>query len=269
MKNITFWSNASGKSGTSGNMLAVSTMTTVLYSLKTLLVQLDKESNPLTLAFESGKNNNLLNEEFSFYNRKGLDEVCDKSKIMPIGKSEIHDNSVNVKHTNLYYMPPSRKKQSELEKELSSEFLEGFLQGMKGFESINFIDCMHGKSEVRDILFQNSDLIVVNLFQGMEYPEEILENPYIRGKALFVVGRYDANSRENIENIRRKYNIEKDCIGVVPYNIHFHDAINSGKLVPFITKGIFCKKGDVNYSFIMELFNTTNMILRRAGYEGL
>ena len=269
MKNITFWSNASGKSGASGNMLAVSTMTTVLYSLKTLLVQLDKESNPLTLAFESGKSSNLLNEEFSFYNRKGLDEVCDKSKIMTIGKEEIYDNSVNVKNTNLYYMPPSRKSETELTKELSQEFLQSLLQGMKAFESINFIDCIHGKSEIRDILFQKSDMVVINLFQGMEYPEEILEDPYIRGKALFVVGRYDADSRENIENIRRKYNIEKTSIGVVPYNIHFHDAMNSGKLVQFITKGIFAKKGDVNYAFIMELFDTTNMILRRAGYEGL
>lgn len=269
MKNITFWSNASGKSGTSGNMLAVSTMTTMLYSLKTLLVQLDRESNPLTQAFECGRNNHILNEEFSFYNRKGVDEVCDKAKMSAIGKSEISDNSVNVKHTNLYYMPPSRKTKAQLEKDLSPEVLQGFLQGMKEFDSINFIDCMNGKNKMNDIIFQDSDVIVINLFQGMEYPEEILENPYIRGKALFVVGRYDADSKENIENIRRKYNIEKESIGVIPYNIHFHDALNSGNLIPFINKGIFCKKGDRNYPFIMELFHTTNMILRRAGYEGL
>ncbi len=55
MRNIIFWSSASGKSGTSNNMLAVSTMTAVLYSLKTLLVQFDKKSSPLSMAFEGGK----------------------------------------------------------------------------------------------------------------------------------------------------------------------------------------------------------------------
>ncbi len=269
MKNIMFWSNASGKSGTSGNMLAISTMSTVLYSLKTLLVQFDKDSNPLTRAFENGRKSNLLKEEFSFYNRKGLDEVCEKAKIMNIGREEILDNTVHVKHTNLYYMPPSRKSQEELCRELDGKFLKDLLQGMKAFESINFIDCMNGKNELSEQMFEDCDMIVVNLFQGMDYPEEILENPYIRGKSLFVIGRYDELSYDSLDNIRRKYNIDKECIGVVPYNIRFHDAMNSGKLIPFITKGIFTKKGETDYSFIIELFHTTNMILRRAGYEGL
>ena len=79
----------------------------------------------------------------------------------------------------------------------------------------------------------------------------------------------DNDSKDNIHNIRRKYNISKDAIGVVPYNIHFHDAMNNGKLVQFITRGIFSRKTDVDYDFIMELYHTTNMILRKAGYEGI
>lgn len=258
-----------GKSGTSNNMLAVSTMTAILYSLKTLLVQFDRTSNPLNQAFESGRNKNMLNEEFSFYNKKGLDEVFERAKMKTIETSLIQDNSVQVKHTNLYYMPPSRMCEEELKREADEVFIRSFLEQIGRFESINFIDCMNGRSEVSHLLFQNSDLIVVNLFQGIEGFEELMEEPLIRSKALFVVGRYDQNSRDTLQNIRRKYNIAKDAIGVIPYNIHFHDAVNDGKLVQFMTRGIFAKKTDVDYDFIMEVYRTTNMILRKAGYEGI
>lgn len=250
-------------------MLAISTMASVLYSLKTLLIQFDRESNPLNQAFETGKNRNALNEEFSFYNKKGLDEVWDKSKLKKIGKSVIADNTVNVKHTNLYYMPPSRKTEGELKTEFDERFVKMLLEEMSALESVNFIDCMNGKNEIMNTLFQDTDIIVVNLFQGMDCLDEIMEDRNVREKALFVVGRYDNDSKDNIHNIRRKYNISKDAIGVVPYNIHFHDAMNNGKLVQFITRGIFSRKTDVDYDFIMELYHTTNMILRKAGYEGI
>ena len=83
-------------------MIAVSTMAAVLYSLKTTLVQFDKESMPLNQAFEDEKHKNMLGEEFSFYNRKGLDEVLEKSRLEKVEKSVITNNLVNVKHTNLY-----------------------------------------------------------------------------------------------------------------------------------------------------------------------
>jgi hypothetical protein len=250
-------------------MLAVSTMASLLYSLKTLLVQFDGESYPLTQAFGGIRNQNALNEEFSFYNRKGLDEVWDKAQVCKIGKEEIDDNVVNVRHTNLYYMPPSRRSQTEQKTEFNDAFLKMLLNGMESFESINFIDCMKGKHPLQERLFADCDIIVVNLFQGMDYLDEIMDNMDIRKKAVFVVGRYDKQSRDSLGNIRRKYNIAKDSIGVVPYNIHFHDAVHEGRLVPFITKGIFNKKTDEDYDFIMALYHTTNMILRKAGYEGL
>ena len=250
-------------------MIAVSTMAAVLYSLKTTLVQFDKESMPLKQAFEDEKHKNMLGEEFSFYNRKGLDEVLEKSRLEKVEKSVITNNLVNVKHTNLYYMPPSAKTDLELEESLDEHFIHMFFSGMKHFKSLNFIDGINGTGEISETLLRNSDLIVVNLYQGMDGIEEILENQLVREKGIFIVGRYDQHSRETLQNMRRKYNIAREAIGIIPYNIHFHDAVLDGRIVPFITKGIFAKKTDMDYDFIMELYHTTNMILRRAGYEGI
>lgn len=269
MKNITFWSSVSGRSGTSGNMLAVSTMSTVLYSLRTHLIPFNGEDRMLHQAFQSGRQENILNEEYHFYNRKGLDEMYDKSKIKKLGREEIEDNLVRVRHTNLYYLPGSKKDMEEQKALFDASFVKMLLSGMERMNSLNFMDCIHGRNEIQNRLFQNSDLIVVNLCQGMEGLDELMEEPVIREKAIFIIGRYDENSIENVANIRRKYNIPKECIGVIPYNIHFHDALCKGNLVPFISKGIFHKRGDMDYHFIMELFHTTNMILRKAGYEGI
>ena len=104
MKNITFWGNSRGKSGTSGNMLAISTMAAVLYSLKTLLIQFDRESNPIHKAFETGGHAGVLHEEFSYYNRKGLDEILDKSKIKSIGKDEIIEGLEKWLHLHLTHV---------------------------------------------------------------------------------------------------------------------------------------------------------------------
>ena len=64
--NIAFWSNVTGRGATSGNMLAVSTMASVLYSLKTVLVQTDRMSRQIDEVIEGRKTENVKNEEFQF-----------------------------------------------------------------------------------------------------------------------------------------------------------------------------------------------------------
>ena len=111
-----------------------------------------------------------------------------------------------------------------------------------------------------------ADVIVVNLSQGMTVSKLNLDKDILK-KAVFLVGKYDENSRENVSDIRKKYGIDREDIAVIPYNIHFNDAIHEGKLVSYISKNMNSKVNDDDLYFINQLFLATNMILRKAGYD--
>lgn len=126
---------------------------------------------------------------FLFYNRKGLDEVLEKSRLEKVEKSVITNNLVNVKHTNLYYMPPSAKTDLELEESLDEHFIHMFFSGMKHFKSLNFIDGINGTGEISETLLRNSDLIVVNLYQGMGWNRRNSGKSVGAGKRNFYRGK--------------------------------------------------------------------------------
>ena len=132
---------------------------------------------------------------------------------------------------------------------------------------INLYDNLNGNKRLSRRTLKESDVIVINLCQGINDIDMILNDEALRKKAVFLVGKYDDESKENINNIRKKYSIDKEEIGVIPYNIHFHDAIIEGKVVEFISKSMYSKRSDANFDFINQLYKSTNLILQKAGFD--
>ena len=131
------------------------------------------------------------------------------------------------------------------------------------------IDVSNGESELSKLVLAEADIIIYNLSQDDYDIPEILKMDEYKDRTLYLIGKYDSDSQENEKIIRKRLSIAKDLIGVVPYNIQFHDAINKGKIVPFIMKNIFSKKHDDNFLFINSLFKSTNMILKKARVDGI
>lgn len=265
--NIAFWSNVAGKSATSGNMLAVSTMTSLLYSLKVVLMQVDYCSKSIESVLEGKHDEMVINDNFAYYNQKGMDDLFDKIKLNNICEEDIIDNMVNVRDTSMFYIPPSRQLHLGVEERENGRNIETLLNMMENIGDINFIDNINGSKYLSKKILRHADVIVCNLHQGMEDMLDIMQNEKLMQKTVFLVGRYDSNSRENIAHIRKKYGIKREQIAAIPYNISFHDSIQEGKVVPFISKNIFSKRTDNNFDFINNLFNATNMILKKAGYH--
>lgn len=264
--NVAFWSNVAGKSATSSNMLAVSTMTSLLYSLKVVLLQLDYCSKSIDSVLEGKDEGLVVNDNFSYYNQKGVDDLLDKIKLDNICEEDVVDNMVNVKDTSMYYIPTSKHISLGDEDDNSKKF-EMILKLMKNIGDINFIDNINGNQSISKSILKNADVIVCNLHQGLDDISEITENDKLLKKTVFLVGRYDSDSKNNVASMRKKYGIKRDQIAVIPYNIKYHDSVQDGKLVNFISKNIYSKKTDVNFDFINNLFNATNMILKKAGYN--
>ena len=58
----------------------------------------------------------------------------------------------------------------------------------------------------------------------------------------------------------RKYQIPKDKIAVIPYNVQFKDAVMSGDLIAFLNKNYECGRKSENYYFMKEVKKATAMI---------
>jgi len=268
--NIAFWSNNSLRAGTTGNMIATGVMISVLYSLETNFFQLGMENKTLEEIFEGRKTEQLINDEFSFYNKKGLDDIIEGAKLSALNEGMINSNLISVKHTLIKYLPSAAKSFNLNEEE--GDFLaviKDVLNCLKDNEQINLIDVSNGESELSKLVLAEADIIIYNLSQDDYDVPKLLNMDGYKDRTLYLIGKYDSDSQESEKVIRKRLSIAKDLMGVVPYNIQFHDAINKGKIVPFIMKNIFSKKYDDNFLFINSLFKSTNMILKKARVDGI
>ena len=265
--NIAFWSMASGRSATSCNMLAVSLMSTIAYSVKGTLVQIDQYSRALDDVFGERRQTNLLMEEYSYYSKKGIDQLADKCQLTDINLNDLRENVVPVKDTEMNYVPVSKRTSIGIDNREYVNFTKKMLAVLNLSEQINFIDCINGETPVSKAVLKAADVVVINLSQGMNNRVLDLDKD-IAKKAFFLVGKYDELSRENVAQIRQRYGIDRNNIAIVPYNIHFHDAVHEGKLVSYISKCINARDADdEDLAFINSVYLATAMILRKAGYD--
>lgn len=265
--NIAFWSNVAGRSATSGNMLAVGIMTSVLYSLNTVMVQTDVRSKPIEEIFEGRRNDYMVHEDYSFYNRKGMNEIIDRSKLNLLNRETVETNMVNIKQTSLYYIPTARG-DTESDSVDSVNAYQMLMELLNDISDVNMWDLSNGSCLSSNSIIDKCDVAVINISPdpvNISLPND----ERILNKAVFLIGKYDGYSRKSVKQICREYGISKREVGVIPYNIRFHDAIYDGKAVPFIMKNIFSKKQDANFDFINSLFKATNIILRKAEVKGI
>ena len=265
--NIAFWSIASGRSATSCNMLAVSLMSTIAYSVKGTLVQIDQYSRALDDVFGERRQTNLLMEEYSYYSKKGIDQLADKCQLTDINLNDLRENVIPVKDTEMNYVPVSKRTSIGIDNREYVNFTKKMLAVLNLSEQINFIDCINGETPVSKAVLKAADVVVINLCQGMNNRTLDLDKD-IAKKAFFLVGKYDESSRENVAQIRQRYGIDRNNIAIIPYNIHFHDAVHEGKLVSYISKSINARDADDDdLTFINSVYLATAMILRKAGYN--
>ena len=264
--NIAFWSMTSGRSATSCNMLAVSLMSTIAYSIKGTLVQVDQFSMALDDVFSERRQTNLLMEEYAYYSKKGLDQLVDKAQLEEIEFDDLIENTVPIKDTHINYVPVSKRTSIGINNREYVNFTKKMLEVLNSKEQLNFIDCINGETPVSKAVLKNADVVVINLCQGMNLKNLEIDKDVLK-KTVFLVGKYDEESKENVAHIRQKYGIDRNDIAVIPYNIKFHDAIQEGRLVSYISKSMNTRVANENLSFINNVFLATNMILRKAGYN--
>ena len=135
------------------------------------------------------------------------------------------------------------------------------------FYDIVLVDLNKGSdsSEVNPIL-QKSDLIVLSMSQNREMLKKVFKSmdtlKILQEKPIIpVIGRYDRFSVYGNKNISRTFNFKKP-IYTIPYNTHFFDASNEGRVVDFFAENIRANtETDRNGFFLSEVSRLTDAII--------
>ena len=263
--NIGFWGASPGKASVSSNMLAMATFASLKYQMELSVMQAQFNENRLEDAFMPISSMVCMKEDFAYYRREGIDEIIDNIRLGQ-GNNSLENALINVKNSQIYYLPSTSEANEELfERECEKE-IERITNVISKCDKLNFIDCRDGRGVLSKALLSNADLIVFNLEQGLHsIPKKVFEDKALMEKCLFLVGRYDENSRYNVRTIRRKYHIDESCIAVIPYNIYFRDSVCEGKIIDYFNKNMNCDKDNDNYDFMCGVDNAVKMLFRKVG----
>lgn len=261
---IAFWSNVHGQTGTTSNTIAIAIMETLIYKEMNAIIQSHFNLNILEHSL-IGRNLNGI-ENFDI----GIDALSRDIKFMPLNEQTILNASISLLNKQLNLIPSTTKKNREIyEKDMSNVFNHIIEEIQKHHDNI-FIDVCAGKNILSTSIVKESDIVVINLSQNKSIIDEFFNNYQLENKkVIYLIGNYNCDSKFNIKNLINLYpnHFNKKNLLFIPYNVEFLDAQNSGNVIQFFLKNIYCDKKDKNYYFIESVRNVTQLIMNYKSQE--
>lgn len=265
---IGFWSDRAGIGGTTSNMIITGVMAAKGTDREVILVQGKYDILKLDYAFSTNMRNDILKEDFGYYNHPGIDDVLEKHMNNLYTEKDFDENLLCVNQSNLSYMPGSIRNNPDLFRQKFRCVSQRFLNALKGLDKLIFIELDSGMESLNQHILNILDLVVINLGQGSKSIHGLKHQPVLMEKSLFLVGRYDSNSKYNVRNLIRRYHMNEDSVAVIPYSVKYQDSVNEGKTMEFVDRNYKCLKHDEDFSFFKEAGNASKMILKRVNTIG-
>lgn len=128
-------------------------------------------------------------------------------------------------------------------------------------EPFDFYDC--GSRQEKEVCRQmrEADLNVFNMPQESRAWEWLLNQQMVRYEnVIYLLSGYQEQNIMNRDFIERIYRVEKQKIGLIPYNNEFIHFTSQGKLTEFLERQI--QRNEKNRLFMQELQRTATLLLR-------
>lgn len=260
---IVFWAPVHGQTRQSSNMLAVSLMMAMKQRKRLLLTQTQFCMNDMEDAIVGRVGAKEIREQF--YQDMGIDSLMRCIKRKRPDKTDVENCCVQLlPNEELVLLPGSQSSNYEVYSEILSETIVAMLSETEKYYDAVLIDATPGIDKINKKLFEDADLVVVNLSQNIgvidlffrSIPEELLGK-----KVFYLFGSYLSDSSFNIKNLRIRYpELKMKNTGVVPMNVGFMDAISVGRLLNYFEENIECEQWDVNYWFVKAVNQTVELL---------
>lgn len=261
---IAFWSNIRGKSCVTSNLAGVSISIAISYSKKAVIFENHSNINNLENIFINHKRKLYIKEEADYCYHIGIDSIIKRIQSNFCDENMILDAAIRIIENSIYYLPQSTKGNIEVFKSDLYNAIENIIEiSSKNFD-ITYIDTESDNNISTKFILEKADLIVVNFAQDLNILEHFFKNyKNLVSKSIFLIGNYNKNSKYNISNISRKFNINKNNIVGIPYNFKYKEALADGKAVEFIIRNYNCTSYDLNYEFICAIKKASNIIIKK------
>lgn len=257
---IAFWSNVHGKSGVTSNLACISVMSVLMKKRRHILFENHFNLNNL----ERMLNESLMKEvikEYDLYYRIGMEQLIRQLHSGYQLETAIKSSSLTFMDDCIYYLPQNYFMNQEIFDYELNTVLPAMFQLMDKTGYDIYIDTEVNKNLTSKVILEEADMVVVNLTQNPYILEDFFSNyGTITKKAVYLIGNYNSESKYNSKYIQKKYQIEKNKIAVIPYNVHFQDAMTDGRLIGFLNQIFKCNRKSENYYFMNEVKKAVTMI---------
>lgn len=248
---IAFWSNSPGKSGVTGNLACISILSAIVQPSRMVLFENHLNITNLGNMFLNQNSYDKLREENLYFVENGLGRVlsyCDCKETINSGM--VLRSCLSVFDQRVFYLPTGGMNRDLLEFRLN-RYAEDVLNILEKICGTVYIDLSSSSLASSRRILKEADLVVVNLSQNYQQLSHFFRNySDIKEKAFYVIGNYDSDSVIRKSDIVRRYGLEANRVGTIPYNRRFADALTRGNVVTFLLKNHDCQRENVNYEFV-------------------
>lgn len=235
MSIITFWNNSkNGHIGQTSSLIATATLMAVEHNYKILLISTQLGDLDLDKAYgvsESSAMKFLGLREAKFNSGiEGIMKLANSGKLTP---GMIGNFTKIVLKNRLEVIAGKKEAEDEENEKFDFNDYPDVIKIANNYYDMVFVDLDRGlDSDLTRRILDASNLIICNMEQKLEEVEKILElqkqEKVIGGKnILYLLNKYEKNSKYNVKNIIRNSKMKRDMY-TVPYDLMYSDSLQDG-----------------------------------------
>lgn len=268
---VSFWGNNAKETGQTLAVVAIGTEMAIDHNNKILIVSTGfRETTMEDCFWERRKNNGIVPENGVKIGGiangfEGLIKVIQSNRT---SSNIIRDYAKVVFKGRLDVLPSPTTQDPKVYNTVTSYYKDVLKFANKEYDLV-LVDVDKRMSvEDKSAILQESDAVMITFKQGLEEIEEIkqLREQYPDKKKtniIFMMGKYDFDSKYNVKNITRMLKETKE-ISVVPYNLGFYEASMEGKVADFfLNNRTLNDSSSSNAKFLQECKRSCDNILAK------
>lgn len=263
---IAFWSPMHG-TGATANMLAVALAVAASGDRKILMTQTHYCMNNLEKPL-IGELGGMRDSDF--FRDTGIDAVVRYFKSGLLSRDIISNCSIDLT-PNLVLLAGTKQSSRQTYDSLVMRRMVGYvLDTAEQYYDWVVIDTNSGYSAGSFETVENSDIVVVTLRQSRDMIDGLFASEDFKRieskRIFFLFGSYDANSRYNLQNLRRMYKrITASNSGGLPHCTAYMDALCENRALNYMSANLVADEDIEDNEFFTELKEISAKIIAMAG----